>query len=503
MCRWHTAGVATVDELVGAASLAGLARVTPWGGGREVTRVSLAESFDELAGCEASSLVLLTRTCSTQATDYRIDMALRSAGARGASAVAAVLPSRWRPPTTASDIARRCDLALVWVPQGTDLAWLIQAMAKELAGGPGAALERARAALAALESAEAEGAGPGDLARVAGLALGVRIEWPGDGELAVPVMAGGHPQGYLAATGVGGDLATATMLVLHAAAGAASRRLAAIQREREIPTRSRGELVSALLVSDPTRREEMLAEARRLGIPVDGWHVAVHLELSAGATEDEIGRFELVEAAGQVALQACQASGGNWFLTRSGPDVVLVRMALGAPDPQTATRVMRSVGLALQRIEERFPQAGARAGVGGAHDGALGLRASVTEARAVLAAARAAGRAAPVVAFDAFGIERTLVEWYASDTARRAVRDQLGPLEALGGARAESAILTLKTYLDEQGSTVRTARALHLHRNAVTRRLARITALLGTDLSDPDQRLALQLACRARLLGQA
>src|SRR5579875_1455940 len=475
MCRWHTAGVATVDELVGAASLAGLARVTPWGGGREVTRVSLAESFDELAGCEASSLVLLTRTCSTQATDYRIDMALRSAGARGASAVAAVLPSRWRPPTTASDIARRCDLALVWVPQGTDLAWLIQAMAKELAGGPGAALERARAALAALESAEAEGAGPGDLARVAGLALGVRIEWPGDGELAVPVMAGGHPQGCLAA----------------------------IQREREIPTRSRGELVSALLVSDPTRREEMLAEARRLGIPVDGWHVAVHLELSAGATEDEIGRFELVEAAGQVALQACQASGGNWFLTRSGPDVVLVRMALGAPDPQTATRVMRSVGLALQRIEERFPQAGARAGVGGAHDGALGLRASVTEARAVLAAARAAGRAAPVVAFDAFGIERTLVEWYASDTARRAVRDQLGPLEALGGARAESAILTLKTYLDEQGSTVRTARALHLHRNAVTRRLARITALLGTDLSDPDQRLALQLACRARLLGQA
>jgi DNA-binding PucR family transcriptional regulator len=30
--------------------------------------------------------------------------------------------------------------------------------------------------------------------------------------------------------------------------------------------------------------------------------------------------------------------------------------------------------------------------------------------------------------------------------------------------------------------------------------MRRITTLLGVDLDDPDQRLALQLACRARLL---
>jgi DNA-binding PucR family transcriptional regulator len=94
-----------------------------------------------------------------------------------------------------------------------------------------------------------------------------------------------------------------------------------------------------------------------------------------------------------------------------------------------------------------------------------------------------------------------LMEWYASDTVRASVRDQLAPLENLGPARAGTAIRTLAAYLDEQGSIVKTAERLHLHRNAVTNRLRSITELLDVDLDDPDQRLALQLACRARLLG--
>ena len=92
------------------------------------------------------------------------------------------------------------------------------------------------------------------------------------------------------------------------------------------------------------------------------------------------------------------------------------------------------------------------------------------------------------------------MEWYASETARTSVRVQLAPLENLGTARAETAIRTLAAFLDEQGSIGRTAQRLHLHRNAVAQRMRRITTLLGANLDDADQRLALQLACRARLL---
>lgn len=57
-------------------------------------------------------------------------------------------------------------------------------------------------------------------------------------------------------------------------------------------------------------------------------------------------------------------------------------------------------------------------------------------------------------------------------------------------------------YLDERGSLKRAGAALHLHPNAVAYRIRRIVATLGADLDDPEQRLSLQLACRAWALAR-
>jgi DNA-binding PucR family transcriptional regulator len=88
----------------------------------------------------------------------------------------------------------------------------------------------------------------------------------------------------------------------------------------------------------------------------------------------------------------------------------------------------------------------------------------------------------------------------ASEQARTAIADLLAPLDRLGGRRAETAVKTLAAYLDEQGSVVRTAAVLGVHRNAVTQRMGRIATALDVDLGDPETRLALQIACRARRL---
>lgn len=127
-----------------------------------------------------------------------------------------------------------------------------------------------------------------------------------------------------------------------------------------------------------------------------------------------------------------------------------------------------------------------------------GIGADASEARAALARARTAGVVGVPLRFDAADPSRLVLEVAGSATARSSAAGLLAPLEALGARRADTAIETLRVYLDCWGSLVRSGQILHLHPNAVAHRMKRVRALLPADLDDPDQRLALQIACRAR-----
>lgn len=80
----------------------------------------------------------------------------------------------------------------------------------------------------------------------------------------------------------------------------------------------------------------------------------------------------------------------------------------------------------------------------------------------------------------------------APDDARRHAQALLTPLDGAPQLR-----LTLHNWLSLHGSWDRTATALGIHRNTVRQRIARIAALLDTDLDDPDVRMELWFALRA------
>jgi sugar diacid utilization regulator len=531
----------SVDELLASSPLAGLHRVSRGGGDRPVALIRLAERFAELDEAPAGSLVLLSRSASAEVTDYRLDMALRWATVNRVSAVAAFAAEQWEPTVTAMDIAGRADIALVSIPANADLAGLVQALVREISGGADLALGRAQQGLDAVLRAEIAGVSLDKLRDSVSRALGTPVEFrprsasngslaltadgngmpapegnsalvasstmPGQGtaltEVSVPVLVGDTLIGQFAAPEAHGDLAVAARLVLHNAAATAGRLLDLARQAREVPARSRSELLAELLMSDAAINEDLLDRARQLNIALAGWHVAVRIEADDldGSSPDEVRRFELLESAGQIALQAAAAAGGTWHLSRVARAIVLIRVTGSDPGPQAGAQAARSATRALQALGSRVPAVAFRAGVGAPHEGPMGLRASAAEARAALFASRAARRPPGVATHDAVGVQRMLMEWYASDTARASVRDQLAPLEKLGQARADTAIRTLAAYLDQQGSIIKTAQQLHLHRNAVANRIRTITDLLDIDLEDSDQRLALQLACRARLLG--
>ncbi|MEV6937169.1 helix-turn-helix domain-containing protein, partial [Streptomyces sp. NPDC051132] len=102
--------------------------------------------------------------------------------------------------------------------------------------------------------------------------------------------------------------------------------------------------------------------------------------------------------------------------------------------------------------------------------------------------------------YDARRLDIDLLLWRLRDHPDLAafVDRAIGPLRAHDQRSRPPLLPTLETYLAHAGRKAETARELHLNRQTLYNRLARIGELLGTDLDDPQTVLALSLALRAR-----
>ncbi len=465
--------------------------------------VVLIEATEALEVAAPRSLAVLTRRATAEAARYRLDVALRLAAARGITGLVLSGDAPGELSPTAAQIAERGGVAVLWARPGADLSHLIASLQREVEGDARAALARVHAALTAAADAEAASADAEGIVFAAATALGtpLALREPLPGERHVPVVVAGSVEASVcAAAGAGPE--AAVELVLHVTALVVARAITAQRHAEEIPARSRAELLGELLTADARSDETLARRARAAGIPVDGWHAVVLLDVRnlVELAGDEVRAFELSQAVGRVAIESARAAGATWHRTRLGSALVLVRTSREDPGSLGASEAADTAARMLRRLTTRVPGLLTLCGVGGVHAGAAGLRASAAEARAAVGAARLADRSNAPVRFDEVGLRRTLIEWYGSDSAREAVQSVLAPLNRLGDRKAATAIHTLEAYLDNQGSLARTAEALHLHRNAVSYRIKRIFALLDVDPADADQRLLLHLACRARAL---
>lgn len=139
------------------------------------------------------------------------------------------------------------------------------------------------------------------------------------------------------------------------------------------------------------------------------------------------------------------------------------------------------------------PPTGARVGVGSVHTGPQGLRTSHDEALDALAVARRSG-AAELTVEDA----RTGRVVLGSLSAAALADEVLATIDAEPEDRRQMLLETLAAWLDEQGSPSATAARLQLHVQSTRYRIEQLRELLGEAMDDPDQRLQLHLAVRAR-----
>jgi sugar diacid utilization regulator len=470
----------------------------------DIQGVALLEHLDQLEQVEEHRIVLLTHDASRLVRGRRLERLLQIPRTHNLSALVLPAADVGRITSAATAIADRSGTAILHIGDDIGLAGLALAIGRELAESADVALLRAHTAVRAIEAhplADTE-----SMLTQVSAALGVSISMvtskPHDRPRR-PVVIDELVEGWVTAPAQDGNWEMALEIVLHVVAAHVAEALTRTRRSQELPIQSREQVLTDLLAAMPNAREQVVHRARSLGVPIDGWHVAVRLDfenLADPSPGGELAAYQARVRLGTAALQAARAAGGTWHQARAGEVFVLVSSYREDPGPAASGGVASDMDEVLLAIGGMLPGVVIRCGVGTARVGSSGLVASVAEAKAATIAARTSKRSNRAVPFDSVGLRRALVEWYASDTAREAATSVLEPLSALGGIRSERLIQTLHVYLDERNSLTRTGQRLNLHRNAVAYRINRIFELLDVDQENPDDLLLLQLACRAREL---
>ncbi|MGW4735913.1 PucR family transcriptional regulator [Streptomyces shenzhenensis] len=403
----------------------------------------------------------------------------------------------------AEEVHRRCTQALLG---GGGVPQVLEILAGF--GGNPVFLETADGLLLYAAGAGPEGADP--LQVWEGLRGQHRDAPPPAGSVLVDVPGSGPGPGSVRARlvllPVRAPLAPVHRMAAEQAAGILAVVLMQARQEEELAARGRGDFLSDL-AEGRIAAEDAPAQARVLGFKPGGSPL-LPVVMRLGET---------LAPGGGTARTGGADSGGWAVLARAvaeelaslGMPVLLgvrpvegrVPLLLGLRSEAERSTVADRVAAALRAGVERagMHRPGARppvvvvAAAGGWASASAGLRHAAE-------AATAAQGLADRPWYDARRLDIDLLLWRLRDHPDLAafVDRAIGPLRDHDRRSKPPLLPTLETYLAHAGRKAETARELHLNRQTLYNRLARIGELLGTDLDDPQTVLALSLALRAR-----
>ncbi|KND43703.1 MULTISPECIES: PucR family transcriptional regulator [Streptomyces] len=323
---------------------------------------------------------------------------------------------------------------------------------------------------------------------------------PPAGTTLVDVPGGGPGTGSVRARlvllPVVGPLAPVHRMAAERAAGVLAVVLMQARQEEELAARGRGDFLTDL-AEGRVRAEDAPAQARVLGFrPGSGPLLPVVMKLADGLSPDGGGWAVLARAVAEEL--ACV---GAPLLLGVRPVEGRVPLLLGlraeSERPAIADRAAAALRAGAERAGMRRPGGRPPVVVVGVPGGWAAASAGLRHAAETATAAQGL---ADRPWYDARRLDIDLLLWRLRDHPDLAafVDRAIGPLRDHDDRAKPPLLPTLETYLAHAGRKAETARELHLNRQTLYNRLARIGELLGTDLDDPQAVLALSLALRAR-----
>lgn len=306
--------------------------------------------------------------------------------------------------------------------------------------------------------------------------------------------------GRLLAIGIDSPLGDADRIAVEQAGSLIALALLRSRQDDLLTARHRGNLLTGLQ-QDRIDEASASAHAADLGFSRDDQRfllpIAVmrhqHSRLSVGAVDDDTLTLLWRDLDQELRERHIRAIVG---LRVEQPAILLV-LSLG-DDPGTRTAVADRVAAVIHEIvgrcarDERAPIVC----VGGAARSWTQVRRQLLDAADALpAAARAPAQRWHDASRPDLG--RTLWSLRDSMQLRAFVHAQLHPILQWDRRHGTQLLQTLIAYCEHDGRKAETARAIHVERQSLYHRLARIEELLGASLQHPDTRLGVQLALRA------
>ena len=267
----------------------------------------------------------------------------------------------------------------------------------------------------------------------------------------------------------------------------------------EVERRLRGDLVEEVLAGglEADEAERVARQAERLGhrLPQRAWVLA--LEPDDDKTEAALaarGQQDRLDGALNGLIRSRLP--GALTLVRSASAIFLV------PD-EIATDLASVEKLAGQILAAAAPvmkPGTASVGIGNLANGVSELARSHVEARQAVRLTRRAGGRGRVASYRSLGAFRLLLEVQSPDALRRFVNELLGPLLQYAQSRDTPLLETLEALSTSRWIRRAASRHLGIHINSMTYRIERIQTLTGLQLDDPETRVAISIALRARAM---
>lgn len=305
------------------------------------------------------------------------------------------------------------------------------------------------------------------------------------------IIVKGDEWGRLHVIELDSQLGDATRLALGRASASIALFLMA-ERDAALSEAAESSLVRALAFSEGFSGQDFLARAGGLGVDLDGELVMVVVapcdgpppdgaEGAGGAAATELRkglreeRWPAVVGSVDGNLTAVLAARSRSVLPAS-LEAILARLE-GGPFAESHVGISRPCGVS------QLPQAHSEAAV--AHR--LGP----------------SSNSGHIHFYDDLALFRLLSPLGSGPTLANFAETELGPLIEHDARQNSELLQTLDAFLRANGNKIATARLLQLQRRSVYYRLDRIEQLLGTSLDDPELRVRLYIALRAREMLQA